>query len=478
MKQFKLLLSGILLLTIGYAYGQAELKKSEVIIAGKIENPKDRTIRFLNLELPGRKQYSIKINKDGSFHAMIHVLSAHDNFIQYNNAMVRVFTEPNDSLYFTADSENFEHTIQFSGDNASSNMALQKFSTEFGSLISSEGLFKIIAIPDPVEFKASIIEFFKKLDAKIELIGREHPKNERIVKWMYAYSKYRLGEELYEYGRRSKNPLSKNYYDFVDEHFNNLQASDFYCSQYYWDFMPEYYTHKFSKHKEWEIIREYSRNRNDNAALKMMFDMASEKETIDSGIELYLTSAYYGKIGRGDHNSMDTLFEAFSKIVTNRSLQSFIKQEINERRFNENKFTLDDLAALEFAGEIFSEIKEKHQGQVLYIDFWGTWCGPCLMEFPYSSALHDELSNEEVAFVYLAANSKKENWQKTIAKYNLDGTHYLLNSDQYNMLAAEFISTGFPQYMIINKEGIIVSRNASRPSEKMTKSTLTSLANE
>jgi hypothetical protein len=166
MGKTKILLHGFFLLAFGYVNAQVELKKSKVTIAGKIENGKNQTLRITNFELVGRKQYMIKINDDGSFRTALYVLSPHDSYISYNKNNVSVFLEPNDSLYFTADGENFEQTIQFSGDNASSNDALQKFFNEFESLIHSEHLFSIMSNPDPIEFKESVSDFFEKLDCE------------------------------------------------------------------------------------------------------------------------------------------------------------------------------------------------------------------------------------------------------------------------------------------------------------------------
>jgi thiol-disulfide isomerase/thioredoxin len=478
MGKTKILLHGFFLLAFGYVNAQVELKKSKVTIAGKIENGKNQTLRITNFELVGRKQYMIKINDDGSFRTALYVLSPHDSYISYNKNNVSVFLEPNDSLYFTADGENFEQTIQFSGDNASSNDALQKFFNEFESLIHSEHLFSIMSNPDPIEFKESVSDFFEKLDAKIEIIGREYQPNYKIIKWMEAYSKYRLGEELFEYGRKSKETLPENFYDFVEEYSISQQKSDLYCSQYYDDFVSEYCTHQFSNYNEWELFKAHSRAGRSYSSIKTLLNIVSEQKSVDSAMELFLTKAYYNALGHIDTRSADTLFAEYSKIVANKSFGDFIKKEIVESRFSENEYTLDDLAQLEFVGEIFMDIKEKHQGKVLYIDFWGTWCKPCLREFPYSRSLHEELSNKDLAFIYLCCSSEKESWQKTIQKFDLAGTHYLLNDDQYNVLVTEFISTGFPQYMIINKEGSIVNRDADRPSSNSTKSKLISLIEE
>src|SRR3989442_15427936 len=39
------------------------------------------------------------------------------------------------------------------------------------------------------------------------------------------------------------------------------------------------------------------------------------------------------------------------------------------------------------------------KGKVVVIEFWATWCGPCISEIPHLNQLADQLSNEPIVFV-------------------------------------------------------------------------------
>ncbi|GAB3162670.1 TlpA family protein disulfide reductase [Telluribacter humicola] len=57
-----------------------------------------------------------------------------------------------------------------------------------------------------------------------------------------------------------------------------------------------------------------------------------------------------------------------------------------------NKLTLDD-------------IKKRHAGKVIYLDFWASWCAPCRAAMPASAGLREGLKNKQVVFVYLSIGS-------------------------------------------------------------------------
>jgi thiol-disulfide isomerase/thioredoxin len=55
------------------------------------------------------------------------------------------------------------------------------------------------------------------------------------------------------------------------------------------------------------------------------------------------------------------------------------------------------------------------RGKVVYLDFWGTWCYPCLQEIPHSLELEEEFGEEEVAFVYVALEYAIKHRSGTVA---------------------------------------------------------------
>ena len=119
---------------------------------------------------------------------------------------------------------------------------------------------------------------------------------------------------------------------------------------------------------------------------------------------------------------------------------------------------------------------ENFKGKVVYVDFWGVYCSPCLEEFKhFTPKLKKHYSlNKQVEFLYICGGDEMRHeymWREQLKKYKVEGKHVFLNTKEYvklyNRLAAdnkEYVS--IPRYMIIDGKGNVTVRDAVRPSEK------------
>jgi thiol-disulfide isomerase/thioredoxin len=147
-------------------------------------------------------------------------------------------------------------------------------------------------------------------------------------------------------------------------------------------------------------------------------------------------------------------------IISKENLQ--IKQEFDAQTYE----SLLALGSSEAKETYINKIARENKGKVIYIDIWATWCGPCIEQFPYSKELQKHFEGKPVAFIYLCADSDKNKWQSSIKKYGLSGQHFLLNSDEISLMRARYDFSSYPRYMIVNKDGRLVSSNSLRPQNK------------
>ena len=115
--------------------------------------------------------------------------------------------------------------------------------------------------------------------------------------------------------------------------------------------------------------------------------------------------------------------------------------------------------------KLFQSMMEKYKGKVVYVDFWATWCGPCMGEMPHSKNLKNELKGKDVVFVYLTNESSPlKTWKNKIPE--IKGEHFRLSANEWEYLTNKFNVQGIPRYMLVDQEGQIVSDDATRPSQK------------
>jgi thiol-disulfide isomerase/thioredoxin len=105
-----------------------------------------------------------------------------------------------------------------------------------------------------------------------------------------------------------------------------------------------------------------------------------------------------------------------------------------------------------------------HRGKVIYVDFWATWCGPCVSQFPYSKELHQALEGKDVVFMYLCGGgSKKPAWGAMVEKYGLKGDHHLLDDKEWGEVTNKFKISGIPHYVLVDPSGQVADKAAQRP---------------
>jgi len=106
--------------------------------------------------------------------------------------------------------------------------------------------------------------------------------------------------------------------------------------------------------------------------------------------------------------------------------------------------------------ELFTSILERYKGKVVYVDFWATWCAPCMIGIQKIASLKEEMKNDDVVFLYITNPTSPEKTYKNVIP-DIKGEHYRVNSDQWNYLCSKFKISGIPHYMLVDKSGTIVN---------------------
>lgn len=115
---------------------------------------------------------------------------------------------------------------------------------------------------------------------------------------------------------------------------------------------------------------------------------------------------------------------------------------------------------------------DRHRGKVLYIDFWGVFCPPCLAEMEPLKKLRARYSTDDVAMVSLCVSGKRTDYERILQRFSLKKTaleclHWedFAGRDVLQKMSKHLGQDGIPFFLLVNKEGVIVNYgSAIRPS--------------
>ena len=117
-----------------------------------------------------------------------------------------------------------------------------------------------------------------------------------------------------------------------------------------------------------------------------------------------------------------------------------------------------DVEGMSDGEKIFRKILEPFKGRIVYLDIWGTWCGPCKANLKESWKVKEQLKKYDIVYLYLCNGSSDESWKNVIKEYNLTGencVHYNLPKDQQSAVERYLNVNSFPTYKLIDKQGNI-----------------------
>jgi peroxiredoxin len=121
----------------------------------------------------------------------------------------------------------------------------------------------------------------------------------------------------------------------------------------------------------------------------------------------------------------------------------------NPRRAREN--FAPDFSFTSAQGEYFA--LDDLKGKVVLLDFWGTWCPPCVASVPDLRNLYKRYANEP-SFVFISISSDGDEgvWRQFTEKNKMIWPQY---RDQDRRILRAFGVHAFPSYILIDHEGIV-----------------------
>jgi len=104
-------------------------------------------------------------------------------------------------------------------------------------------------------------------------------------------------------------------------------------------------------------------------------------------------------------------------------------------------------SAVDLSGEERS--LEAHRGEVVLLDFWATWCGPCRRSSPHMQATHEEYGDDGLVVLAIQVNDKNGDATEYMAQ---SGYTYTVIPDG-TWIGEAYGVRGIPQFFVIGRDG-------------------------
>jgi thiol-disulfide isomerase/thioredoxin len=475
---FVFLLLGVLLSISCFSlnlYAQKIPAVEYAVIEGKITHPTNNEIAVLIVtnSLDGSKELSstpIDMTT-GSFKLALKLGAPTLMNLLYNDNKWQqpIYVKPGSRITLQFDALNPDKTLKFAGDLANDNNFLAAYQTKFDCNFDAtcrDIMDYVVKTPAQILTAENDLKIRKK--TFLTEFTQKQPLSEELntaalneINYYYAWSLLDYGNNYNIATAQQGSSLPANWLDFIDKEVNianpNLLKSNVYIA-----FIDVWLLNAFNQY-----AKTYPPGvQPEKTALKFKTDLLKQKlatfpELLEYHLARQIILATYlvRSHGAGD------LPDIFNDYLRTAQHEPYLKATIVAVE------TVMQFAPGSSAPN-FTAINNQNKpvelanlrGKVVYIDFWASWCKPCLAQIEALKPVKQELLanlNDEVVFLYISLDDDAQSWQNATEKYQIQGIHVRPPDGFKDPIARAYRITGVPVQFVVNKMGNFAPRPPS-----------------
>ena len=101
----------------------------------------------------------------------------------------------------------------------------------------------------------------------------------------------------------------------------------------------------------------------------------------------------------------------------------------------------------------------KMKGKVVLVDFWATWCGPCIAEMPNVIAAYNKYHGKGFEIVGISLDQSKESLDAYVSENKMAWPQYFDGKGWQSDIAGKFGISSIPATFLVGKDGKVVASN-------------------
>lgn len=117
---------------------------------------------------------------------------------------------------------------------------------------------------------------------------------------------------------------------------------------------------------------------------------------------------------------------------------------------------LVDLELNDLSGNVCQLVDVVPKGKIVLVDFWATWCGPCMAAIPHIKQLAERYPDNFVV-VGVSCDKNLEAWKAAIEKEGARWEQYVLTEQGNKDFLEKYQLNGVPYFLILDKRGRVIA---------------------
>ncbi|MDZ4666349.1 MAG: TlpA disulfide reductase family protein [bacterium] len=402
-------------------------------------------------------QVEMTLDAKGRFETSITILENQVVNLFLGSDIVKIHVHPGDSIFVRIKHVNGKRSQEFYGTSADDAAWPEKqrnfFIQSFESPTFSNTLLTAMGTKSPELFKLYLDSV---IDTKTAYLNKNSQNlSPKFIHWQKAEIKYemecfRLNYPSWFYSMRGlpdqEVKVEPSYFDYLNEFA--IHDSFSIGSNQYRLWLKYYYMYELKKLKKpytatdmFQLAKVYFRGEIlKNFQLHLWADIILYGQLTDAQ-EMY--PMVKAKMGNEDaFKILEKIYEEKLPFKTGADAIRFTLKSIDGQPVSLSDF----------------------KGKVVYIDFWASWCGPCLREVPAGEDLKKAFAGKEVVFLNISIDEDENKWRESVKSKGISGIHLLANSQNNPAVLEAYRIVSIPSYFLVGKDGKILAAPAVRPS--------------